>query len=47
MVSAILTKKNVHMDMNLILNGHQDTAVWIYKYKSIVNDSKDREITYC
>jgi hypothetical protein len=29
--------------MCLVLNGYQDRAVWIYKYKSIVNGIKGRE----
>ena len=33
--------------MCLILNAFQDSAVWIYKYKSIVSGNKDREITDC
>jgi hypothetical protein len=28
------------MNMCLILNGYQYTAVWIYKYKHIVNGNK-------
>ena len=34
------------MNMCLILNGYRDTAVWIYKHKSIVNGDKEIEITY-
>jgi hypothetical protein len=39
-------EKKVHMNMCLLLNGYRDRAVWIYKYKSIVNGDKEREITY-
>ena len=28
-------------------SNYWDTAVWIYKYKSVVNDQTEREITYC
>jgi hypothetical protein len=31
---------NVHINMCLILNGYRDRAVWIYKYKTIVNCNK-------
>jgi len=29
-----------------ITNGYRDTAEWIYTYKSIVNDNKERQVTY-
>ena len=34
--------------MNMCLNLHvqRDRALWIYKYKNIVNGNKEREITY-
>jgi len=31
--------------MGAIVNGYRDTSVWIYKYKSIVNGNKEREMT--
>jgi hypothetical protein len=34
------------MNMCPILNGYGDRFVWIYKYKSIVNGNKEREISY-
>ena len=46
-IVSVIARKNVHMNTCLILNGYRDRAVWIYKYKSIVNDNKEREITYC
>jgi hypothetical protein len=39
-------KKN-HTKMCPILKCYQGRAVWIYKYKSIVNGNKQREITDC
>ena len=30
-----------------ILTGYRDRAVWMYKYNSIMNINKEREITYC
>jgi len=36
----------VHMIMFQILSG-ESTAVWIYKYKRIVNGNKEREYGYC
>jgi hypothetical protein len=39
-------KKN-YMNVCLILISYQDRAVSIYKYKSIVNGNKEREITFC
>jgi hypothetical protein len=35
-------KKKVYMNLCLIVNCYWDKAVWIYKYKSIVNDDKER-----
>jgi hypothetical protein len=46
MIISFIVRKNVHMNMYLILNDYRDRAVWIYKYKSILNGNKEREITY-
>jgi hypothetical protein len=35
------------MKLGKILIGYEDTVVWIYEYKNIVNGNKNREITYC
>jgi hypothetical protein len=43
---VIVRKEKVNMNMCLILNGYRETAVRIYKYKSIVNDNKEKETTY-
>jgi len=40
-------KKKFFMIVYLILSGYWDRAVWIYEYRSIVNDNKERRITYC
>jgi hypothetical protein len=32
--------------MYLILNGHQDTAVWVYKYKIVVIGNKEGEMNF-
>jgi hypothetical protein len=40
-------KKEVRMYMRITLNGYRDGAVCIYKHKEIVNDTKQRKITYC
>jgi hypothetical protein len=37
----------VHMNTYLIPNSCRDSAVSIYKYKSIVNGNTERAITYC
>jgi hypothetical protein len=37
--------ENGHINMCLILNDYRRRALWIRKYKSIVNGNKEREIT--
>ena len=37
-------EKNVHMNMCLPLNCYRGRAVWIYKYKSIVNGKKKEKL---
>jgi hypothetical protein len=46
-VSIIVRKIGVHMNMCSLLNGYQDRAVRVYKYKSVVNGNKGIEIPYC
>jgi hypothetical protein len=43
-IVLVIVRKKVHMNMCLILNGYWARAVWIYKYKSIVNGTKERQI---
>ena len=38
-------KKN-HINMCLIVKGNRHRGVWLYRYKSIVNVNREREITY-
>jgi hypothetical protein len=38
-------KNNFHINMYQILNGYLYRAFWIYKYKSIVTDNKEINIT--
>jgi hypothetical protein len=40
MVSVILRKK-VHMNMCVNMSDNRYAAVWIYKYKSIVNGNEE------
>jgi hypothetical protein len=35
----------VYMEMCIIVSGYRDTVLGIYKYESIVNGHKEREIT--
>jgi hypothetical protein len=44
---SLIVRKNVRTNTCLVLTGYRDTAVRIHKYKSIVDDNKEREITYC
>ena len=39
-------EKNISTRMCLILNDNWDKAVWIYKYKRIMNGNEERLITY-
>jgi hypothetical protein len=38
-------KKEICMNMCLIVSGNRDGAVGIYRYKSIVNGNRERELT--
>jgi hypothetical protein len=40
-------ERKVHTNICLILKGYRDRVVWAYKYKSILNGNKQRDITYC
>jgi len=42
-----IVRKIFHMNTCVTLNGYRGKAVWIYKYKGIVNGNKEGEITYC
>ena len=44
-ISVGLHEKKVCMNMCLIQNGYRDRAVWIFKYKSIMNDNKEKVLT--
>jgi hypothetical protein len=47
-VVLAIVRKKVNMSMCLIVNGYRDTAVGIYKYRSIVIGYKERKrIAYC
>jgi hypothetical protein len=48
-IVAVIVREKVHMNMCLIVNGYRDTAVSIYKYRSIVIGYKERKkyIVYC
>ena len=46
-IVSVNVRERVHMNLDLILKFYWDRAVWIYKWKSIVNDNKERDITYC
>ena len=39
-------EKKTHMNMCLTLNCHRHRTVWIYKYNSVVDDNREREIKY-
>lgn len=39
-----LLKKKVFMNVCLILSGYWDRAVWIFEYRSILNDNKKKEL---
>jgi hypothetical protein len=43
-VIVSVTVRKIHINLCLILNGYRDKAVWIHRYKNIVNGSKEREI---
>jgi hypothetical protein len=43
----VIVRKNVHMNMCLILNVYRDRDVRTYKYYSIVNGKNERGITCC
>jgi hypothetical protein len=36
-------EEKVHVHTCLILNGYWDRAVWIYKYKNIKNNNKQKQ----
>jgi len=38
---VIVRKKKVHMKLCLFQNGYPESAVWINKYKNIVNCNKE------
>jgi hypothetical protein len=38
--------ENVHI-LGIYIIAYRDIAVWSYKYKSIVNDNKERDFTNC
>ena len=44
-IFSSLWKKNVHMNMCRVMYGCWDTAVWIYKYQSILNGNKEKLLT--
>jgi hypothetical protein len=46
-IGQFIVRKEVRMNMRIILNGYRGTGVRTYKYKSIVNGNKEGEITYC
>jgi len=37
---SVIVRKNVRMNICLILCGYRDRTVWMYKYNSFVNGSK-------
>jgi hypothetical protein len=44
---SVIVRERIYMNLDLILNFYWDTAIWFCKWKSIVNDNKERDITYC
>ena len=47
MIVSIIVRSKVHTTMCIILNAYRNRAVWMYKYKSVVNGNEEREIAYC
>jgi len=46
-VVPVIVRNKLHTNTCLFPNSYHDTAVWIYKFKRIVNGNKEKEITYC
>jgi len=47
MTVPVIVRKNVRINVRLILNVYRAGALWIHKYKGIVNGNKESEITLC
>jgi hypothetical protein len=43
-ISSVIEREKVHINMCLILNGYEHRAERIYKYKSIVNGEKEEKL---
>jgi hypothetical protein len=44
-ILSVIVRKQVDMNMCLIVSGYRDRAVWIYRYKIVVNGNKEKLVT--